>query len=1181
MDDTGQTREELLNELTRLRKRIAGLEAAEEARREAGSALRESEERFRLFFDNLPEYCYMVSPEGAILDANKAALAILGRKKPALIGQPLSTIYAPEILPEVERLLAKWQETGRLRDEELVIVTNSGERRTVLLSVDSVTDENGNILHSVSVQKDITDRKRAEETLLVERDKAQKYLDIAGVIIVAIDRDQTVSLINQRGCQVLGCEEGEVIGKNWFDSFLPEAERDEVKAVFTRLMAGEIEPVEHFENRVLTKDGSERIIAWRNTILTDDAGDIVGTLSSGEDITGHRQAEEAIRESRAFLQSVFDSIQDGLSILDSDLTIVHVNQWMEKMYPEDLPLVGKKCYQVYQKRQSSCPWCPSIPAIETGKVHTEIVPYPSAEEPTGWIELSAFPVIDADGRVVNIIEHVKDITERKRAEDALREAHERLLTVLDSIDAHIYVADMTTYEILFMNRAMRDDFGDNLVGMICWKEFRGGSGACAHCTNAQLLDKEGNPADMVVWEGHNPLTGRWYANYDRAIRWVDDRIVRLQIAIDITDRKRAEEALRESERAARALLNATTDGALLSDAAGVVREVNEQMAGRFGILPKDLIGQRMRDLLPPDLAAARRLRINEAMETGQPVRFEDQRDKIWLENSVYPILNEEDMVEGVAVYSRDITERKQAEEALRESEERYRSFVQNFQGIAYRGNMDWTAVFFHGAVEEITGYPEDVFIAGKPRWDQVVHPDDLPYVYEVGQKVATIPGYATERSYRILRKDGDVRWVHEVIQNICDDSGKPVMVQGAIYDITERKQAEEALRESEKNFRLLAENSPDIIYILDLAQGKATYFNREEFLGYTYDDITGQNSLLAQVHPEDMDATLEHWQQLTGGELGQSTAIEYRLRNKKGEWEWIESRETILLHDAQGKPSRILFNLTVITERKRAEEELAQHREHLEELVAEQTTELRAAYERLQELDQIKDDFVANVSHELRTPIANLRLYHHLLTERPEKQPAYLVTLQRETARLEHIVEDLLYLSRLDQGEITPDLSSVDLNSLVAVHISDRTALAEEKGLTLTLEQAPELPAVRADRLLFERALSILLTNAFNYTPEGGQVTVATQTRQEEGISWAGVSVSDTGPGISSDDLPNLFKRFYRGEMARLARVPGTGLGLAIAKEIIDRHGGQIEADSRGIPGKGATFTVWLPAAEK
>ena len=157
-------------------------------------------------------------------------------------------------------------------------------------------DTRGNAVGAIETLQDITERKRAEEAAQEERDMAQKYLDVAGVMLVVIDADQSVSLINQRGCEILGYEEGEIVGKSWFDTCIPQRQRDEIRGVFDHLMAGEIEPVEYYENPIVTKSGEERIIAWHNTVLTDDTGKAIGTLRSGEDITERLRLESQLRQ---------------------------------------------------------------------------------------------------------------------------------------------------------------------------------------------------------------------------------------------------------------------------------------------------------------------------------------------------------------------------------------------------------------------------------------------------------------------------------------------------------------------------------------------------------------------------------------------------------------------------------------------------------------------------------------------------------------------------------------------------------------------------------------------------------------------------------------------------------------------------------------------------------------------
>ncbi|MBN1890365.1 MAG: GAF domain-containing protein [Thermoflexales bacterium] len=232
---------------------------------------------------------------------------------------------------------------------------------------------------------------------------------------------------------------------------------------------------------------------------------------------------------------------------------------------------------------------------------------------------------------------------------------------------------------------------------------------------------------------------------------------------------------------------------------------------------------------------------------------------------------------------------------------------------------------------------------------------------------------------------------------------------------------------------------------------------------------------------------------------------------------------------------------------------------------------------RLKELDRLKSEFVSNVSHELRTPLANIKLYLNLLERgKPEKRSQYVEVLGREELRLEHLIEGLLALSRMDLNKMNLQRTAVDVGALAMRLVADRETLATEKGLELICEAPPgDLPSISADEMMISQVLTNLLSNAMNYTPGGGTIVVRVATRQVEGQSWVTVAVEDNGVGMISEDMERLFERFYRGSAARQTGAQGTGLGLAICQEIIERHKGRVSAESN--PGAGSTFTVWLP----
>ncbi len=254
---------------------------------------------------------------------------------------------------------------------------------------------------------------------------------------------------------------------------------------------------------------------------------------------------------------------------------------------------------------------------------------------------------------------------------------------------------------------------------------------------------------------------------------------------------------------------------------------------------------------------------------------------------------------------------------------------------------------------------------------------------------------------------------------------------------------------------------------------------------------------------------------------------------------------------------------------------LQRHAEALEEIVAERTHELEDALLRARAADEAKSQFLTNVSHELRTPLTNIKLYVDLLERgMSNKRTAYLATVHREVDRLQALIQDLLNISRLDLGQIQPQLRTLDVNELLATLVSDRHKLFAEHDLRLKM-RTEALPLIEADPNLLEQVISNLLTNALNYTAAGGTVQVSTHAAPHNGRAGIAIQIEDTGPGISPQDRTHLFERFYRGEASRALGVPGTGLGLAISKEIIELHQGAITLTSE--VGTGSTFTIWLP----
>jgi signal transduction histidine kinase len=268
--------------------------------------------------------------------------------------------------------------------------------------------------------------------------------------------------------------------------------------------------------------------------------------------------------------------------------------------------------------------------------------------------------------------------------------------------------------------------------------------------------------------------------------------------------------------------------------------------------------------------------------------------------------------------------------------------------------------------------------------------------------------------------------------------------------------------------------------------------------------------------------------------------------------------------------------LAVAVENAALYERVRSHAESLQSVVARRTSELAEALIRAQSADRLKTQFVSDVSHELRTPLSNIRLYLDLLNKgQPDRFEDYMRTLNRETNRLVTLIEDLLAISRLDAGTASAHPVTFDLNMLARGLVEDRRRLFRDRDLTLGLSLQADLPHVVADEQMISQVIANLMTNALNYTPAGGSVTLITRRLMRNGETWVTLAVRDTGLGIPEKEREQIFERFFRGETSRKMGTPGTGLGLSICKEILVRHKGKITLDSE--LQKGSTFTIWLP----
>ena len=274
------------------------------SRRKTIVPLRSIKEQYRRIVEDQTELIRRSLPDYTITFVNDAYCRYFGKERKDLIGRSFLSFIPREYHEKIRTYFASINKENPVREIEHRIVTSTGQVRWMHWIGRAIFDKKGNIVEFQSVGHDITDRKLAEEAVHREKELAQKYLDVAAVMFIVLDSRGNITLVNRKGTEILEFDQNEIIGKNWFDNFIPPDRREDVRNIFDHLMSGEIEDLEYVEDSVLTKNGRERIIAWHNALLKNENGRIIGTLSSGNDITDRREAEKRLLDYQSHLKTL-------------------------------------------------------------------------------------------------------------------------------------------------------------------------------------------------------------------------------------------------------------------------------------------------------------------------------------------------------------------------------------------------------------------------------------------------------------------------------------------------------------------------------------------------------------------------------------------------------------------------------------------------------------------------------------------------------------------------------------------------------------------------------------------------------------------------------------------------------------------------------------------------------------
>ncbi len=607
---------------------------------------------------------------------------------------------------------------------------------------------------------------------------------------------------------------------------------------------------------------------------------------------------------------------------------------------------------------------------------------------------------------------------------------------------------------------------------------------------------------------------------------------------------------KETEQRFRAIFDGAFEFIGLLSPDGTTLEANQTALNYIGASASDVIGRPFWETPWWKNSVEQQARLKAAIKeaaTGRFVRFEAQhvaRDGTvdTIDFSLRPAVDDTGRVIYIIPEGRRITERKRAEKdsailaAIVSSAND--AILSSRDGVIQTWNEGAERLFGWSAAEAI-GQPLTIIVPPSRL-------DEMRDIFARLRRGEPVPHFDTVRQ----RKDGSVV---DVSLTLCPvKQGEQVIMNSAtIHDITERKLAQAALRDSEERFRLLAENIDRVLWFTELDPERVIYVSPafEQLWGVPAKRLYENPRLwIEMTHPEDRSTVHQAFEDWVTGRA-ESYDIEYRIFRHDGELRWMHDHGIVIGYK-EGRPSKLSGISRDITERKRAAEERKQ-------------------------ADRRKDEFIAMLAHELRNPLAPIRNVINLLQRQGPLAPSVRRArdvISRQIDHLARLIDDLLDVSRITSDKLELRKERVSLAEIVNLAVESSNPLIDQHQHKLSLVLPGKLIYLNADKLRLAQVVMNLLTNAAKYTPEGGRITLSAEQNGEE----VAIRVIDNGIGIAPDQLPQIFDMFYQANRSYEQLHGGLGIGLTLTRRLVEMHGGQVEAHSAGAH-QGSEFVIRLP----
>jgi PAS domain S-box-containing protein len=904
------------------------------------------------------------------------------------------------------------------------------------------------------------------------------------------------------------------------------------------------------------KDGTLYTEEMQITPVENSSGAVVSYIAIKRDVTGRQAAAEA----QAFLAAIVESSEEAIFTFTPSGAILTWNRGAEAVFGHAAAdAIGKHCSMLVP---------PDRMALLQGLI--EIVLRGEAVSQYDGVGLrkdgrrfhasvTGFPIRNSAGEVAAIATILRDISERREAE----QSRALLASIVECSDDAIHAVTLDG-TIVSWNRGAEKLFGHQ-CGEVIGKSAATLAPPDRAGEVAQYLQAAGKGQAIPPFE--TVLQAKDGRQVDVAlsispIRNADGEVVgAAAIAHDISVRMEAKRKLRESEARFRDLFEHAPSGVCSSAPDGRFIAVNAAFCRMLGYSERELLATTLDQLTHPgDLARSLQLREQLWNAPDQCLELEKRYlhrtgRVVWTRARMSLLRGPDGLPSCYVGHVEDITERMRADAALRESEERFRIMADGCPALMWVTDVEGGLRFINRAYREFCGATYEEVDAN--RWWSVVHPDDEPeYVHAFNLAVRERTPFQCEA--RVRRADGEWRWVASYAEPRLSPGGEFVGHVGITFDITDRKQGEQALQASEEKFRQLAENIDEVFWMMSAGADEVLYVGPayERIWGGTRDSLyRDPKTWVNAIHTDDMERARATFARQLQGEAIES---EYRILTPQGQEKWIRDR-AFPVRDPAGQLIRIVGIAEDVSERKRYEEELICAR-----------TGADAA-------NLAKSRFLANMSHEIRTPMNGVLGMLQLLvdTDLTPQQHQYLEVAEKSGWALLALIDQILDLAKVEAGKLSLEKLNFDLRETVENVVRLMRAQAGVRGLDVYSRVSSDVPKVlRGDAHRLGQVLTNLAANAVKFTERGEVALAAAMDSGADGYATIRFTVTDTGIGIRPDRAAELFSPFTQADASTTRKYGGTGLGLAISKQLVELMGGAIGVNSR--EGLGSVF--WFTA---